>query len=46
MAPPLLRWTLGRVQMTDEETERLEAEERRKKSFVSNLKARAHPDHG
>ena len=38
MAPPLLRWTLGRVHMTDEEKERLEAEERRKKSFVSNLK--------
>lgn len=38
MAPPLLRWMLGHVQMSDEEKERLEGEERRKKSFVSNLK--------
>ena len=38
MAPPLLRWTLARVEMTDEERQRLEAEERAKKSFVSNLK--------
>ncbi|MFP5319862.1 MAG: cation:proton antiporter [Acidimicrobiia bacterium] len=38
MAPPLLRWTLGHVQMGDEERERLEAEERAKDSFVGNLK--------
>jgi Kef-type K+ transport system membrane component KefB/nucleotide-binding universal stress UspA family protein len=38
MAPPLLRWTLGHVEMGDEERERLEAEDRRKGSFVGNLK--------
>ncbi len=38
MAPPLLRWTLARVEMTEEERQRLEAEERAKKNFVSNLK--------
>ena len=38
MAPPLLRWTLSRVEIGDEERERLEAEERRKDSFVGNLK--------
>ncbi len=38
MAPPLLRWTLSHVVPTVEEQERLEAEERRRESFVSNLK--------
>ncbi|MDP8987851.1 MAG: universal stress protein, partial [Actinomycetota bacterium] len=38
MAPPLLRWTLGKVEMGDEERERLEAEERHRGSFVGNLK--------
>ncbi|HEV2767713.1 MAG TPA: cation:proton antiporter [Acidimicrobiales bacterium] len=38
MAPPLLRWTLGKVEMGDEERERLEAEERQRNSFVGNLK--------
>lgn len=38
MAPPVLRWTLSRVQMGDEERQRLEAEERRRGSFVGNLK--------
>ncbi|HSH22623.1 MAG TPA: cation:proton antiporter [Acidimicrobiales bacterium] len=38
MAPPLLRWTLSHVVPTEEEQERLEAEERRRESFVSNLK--------
>ena len=38
MAPPLLRWTLGKVEMGDEERERLEAEERQRGSFVGNLK--------
>jgi Kef-type K+ transport system membrane component KefB len=38
MAPPLLRWTLGHVAIVGDEAERLEAEERRKESFVSNLK--------
>src|SRR5581483_4179400 len=38
MAPPLLRFTLGHVAIVGDEAERLEAEERRKESFVSNLK--------
>ncbi len=38
MAPPLLRWTLRRVEFSEEEQERLEAEERREESFVANLK--------
>lgn len=38
MAPPLLRWTLAHVEINDEEKERLESEDRRKESFVANLK--------
>jgi Kef-type K+ transport system membrane component KefB len=38
MAPPLLRWSLGHVEMGDEERERLEDEERKRESFVANLK--------
>ena len=38
MAPPILRWTLAHVQPSEEEKERLEAEGRRKESFVGNLK--------
>jgi Kef-type K+ transport system membrane component KefB len=38
MAPPLLRWTLARVEVGDEERLRLEAEERQRQSFVGNLK--------
>ena len=38
MAPPLLRWTLGHVEIVGEEAARLEDEERRKESFVCNLK--------
>ncbi len=38
MAPPLLRWTLSHVVPTEEEQQRLESEERRRESFVSNLK--------
>jgi nucleotide-binding universal stress UspA family protein len=38
MAPPILRWTLGHVTPSEEEKARLEAEERRKESFVGNLK--------
>ena len=38
MAPPLLRWTLGHVEIAGDEKERLEAEERRKESFIGNLK--------
>jgi nucleotide-binding universal stress UspA family protein len=38
MAPPILRWTLGHVQPSEEEQRRLEGEDRRKESFVGNLK--------
>jgi Kef-type K+ transport system membrane component KefB len=38
MAPPLLRWTLGHVEIVGEERKRLEAEERRKECFIPNLK--------
>ncbi len=38
MAPPILRWTLSHVELTHEEKERLESEERRRESFVANLK--------
>jgi len=38
MAPPLLRWTLGHVEIGGDERERLEAEERRRESFIGNLK--------
>jgi Kef-type K+ transport system membrane component KefB len=38
MAPPILRWTLGHVELGEEEKERLETEERRRESFVGNLK--------
>lgn len=38
MAPPILRWTLSHVELTEEEEHRLESEERRKESFVGNLK--------
>jgi nucleotide-binding universal stress UspA family protein len=38
MAPPMLRWTLSRIQIGSEEQARLEREERRQDSFVGNLK--------
>lgn len=37
MAPPLLRWTLQRVPITDVERHRLEADERRRTSFLGNV---------
>ena len=37
MAPPLLRWTLGKIPMSDEERQRLAREERLKTSFFGNL---------
>jgi Kef-type K+ transport system membrane component KefB len=38
MAPPILRWTLAHVHPSEEEQQRLASEERRKESFVGNLK--------
>ena len=46
MAPPLLRWTLGKVEMGQEEKERLEAEDRQRGSFVGNLKRVLMPTNG
>ncbi|MDP8971380.1 MAG: cation:proton antiporter, partial [Actinomycetota bacterium] len=46
MAPPLLRWTLRHVEFSEEEKERLEAEERRRDSFVGNLKRVLLPTRG
>ncbi|MFC6716879.1 cation:proton antiporter [Natrialbaceae archaeon GCM10025810] len=37
MAPPMLRYTLPRVPMTEEERERIEREERQRKSFLGNV---------
>src|SRR5437870_5890365 len=38
MAPPLLRWTMGRVEMGEEERRRLETEDLKREGFVGNLK--------
>src|ERR1700704_3582624 len=38
MAPPLLRWTVGKVEMGEEERRRLQTEDLRRESFVGNLK--------
>ncbi|MGI9022183.1 MAG: cation:proton antiporter [Acidimicrobiales bacterium] len=38
MAPPILRWTLAHVEPSEEEKQRLESEDRRRDSFVANLK--------
>ena len=38
MAPPILRWTLSHVVPSEEEQQRLDAEERQRDSFVGNLK--------
>jgi Kef-type K+ transport system membrane component KefB/nucleotide-binding universal stress UspA family protein len=46
MAPPMLRWTLGHVELSEEEEERLEAEERRRDSFVGNIKRVLLPTRG
>ena len=46
MAPPILRWTLRHVDMGEEELARLEADERRRHSFVSNLKRVLLPTRG
>lgn len=46
MTPPLMRWTLARVEMTEEERERLDNEERRRTSFVASLKRVLLPTRG
>lgn len=37
MAPPLLRWTLSKVVMGEEEAQRLEQEEQASRSFIKNI---------
>ncbi|MGH3922190.1 MAG: cation:proton antiporter, partial [Pseudonocardiaceae bacterium] len=46
MAPPLLRWTLSHVQPSEDERQRLDAEKRRRDSFVANLKRVLLPTRG
>ncbi len=46
MAPPLLRWTLGHVDYSPHEIQRLKAEERQRLSFVGNLKRVLLPTRG
>ncbi len=46
MAPPILRWTLRHVAVTEEEQARLAADERRRAGFVSNLKRVLLPTRG
>jgi Kef-type K+ transport system membrane component KefB/nucleotide-binding universal stress UspA family protein len=46
MAPPLLRWTVPRIEMSDEERERLEREADREGSFVANIKRILIPTRG
>jgi nucleotide-binding universal stress UspA family protein len=46
MAPPLLRWTLSHVELGSDEIARLETEERRRESFVGNLKRVLLPTRG
>ena len=37
MAPPLLRWTLSKVEMGEEEAQRLQQEEQASRSFIKNI---------
>jgi Kef-type K+ transport system membrane component KefB len=46
MAPPLLRWTLAHIELRTDEQARLEAEKRRRSSFVGNLKRVLLPSRG
>ncbi len=46
MAPPLLRWTLSKVEMGEEETSRLEQEELKSRSFVKQIQRVLIPTRG
>jgi Kef-type K+ transport system membrane component KefB/nucleotide-binding universal stress UspA family protein len=46
MAPPLLRWTLSKVVIGEEEAQRLQAEEHASHSFVKNLRRVLIPTRG
>ena len=46
MAPPLLRWALSKVSISDEEAQRLEQEELAKKSFIKHIRRVLIPTQG
>lgn len=46
MAPPLLRWTLSKVVIGEEEADRLEKEEQASRSFVKNIRRVLIPTRG
>lgn len=46
MAPPLLRWTVPRIEMSDEERDRLEREEQAATSFFADIKRILIPTRG
>jgi Kef-type K+ transport system membrane component KefB/nucleotide-binding universal stress UspA family protein len=46
MAPPLLRWTLSKVKMGDEEARRLQTEEMASRSFVKSIRRVLLPTRG
>src|SRR6478672_1864620 len=46
MAPPLLRWTLSKVEIGQEEAERLEKEDQASRSFVKNIRRVLMPTRG
>ncbi|SEW15304.1 cation:proton antiporter domain-containing protein [Natrinema salifodinae] len=46
MAPPMLRWALPKVEMSEEERERIAREERLRESFVANISRVLQPTRG
>ncbi len=46
MAPPLLRWTLSKVVISEEEAERLKQEEEASRSFIKNIRRVLMPTRG
>lgn len=46
MAPPLLRWTLSKVEMGEEEAQRLQQEEQASRSFIKNIRRVLMPTRG
>ena len=46
MAPPLLRWTLSKVVMSEEEAQRLQQEEHASRSFIKNIRRVLIPTRG
>ncbi|MBW4597883.1 MAG: cation:proton antiporter [Brasilonema angustatum HA4187-MV1] len=46
MAPPLLRWSLSKVTMSDEEVQRLEQEQQASRSFIKRIRRILMPTQG